>query len=57
MKDLKELLDGFRDNHYKIVFHNQDLDNVSIWSDLNEYLNLIQELNNYIDKKEGQPHE
>lgn len=57
MRDLKDLLDDFRDNHYKIVFHNQDLDNVSIWSDLNEYLNLIQELNNYIDKKEGQPHE
>ena len=53
MEDLKELLDRFRDNHYKIVFHNQDLDNVSIWSDLNEYLNLIQELNSYIEKKES----
>lgn len=53
MEDLKELLDGFRDNHYRIVFHNQDLDNVSIWSDLNEYLNLIQELNSYIEKKES----
>ena len=52
MKELKNLLDNFRDNHYKLAFHNQDLDNVSIWSDLNEYLNLIQELNNYIDKKE-----
>ena len=53
MKELRILLNKLRDNHYKIAFHNQDLDNVSIWSDLNEYLNLIQELNNYIDKKEG----
>lgn len=53
MEDLKELLDGFRDNHYRIVFHNQNLDNVSIWDALHEYDNLIQELNNYIDKKEG----
>ena len=53
MKDLKELLEGFRDNHYEITWHNQNLDNVSIWSDLNEYLNLIQDLNNYIDEKEG----
>lgn len=57
MEDLKELLDGFRDNHYEITWHNQNLDNVSIWNDLHEYDNLIQELNNYIDKKEGQPHE
>lgn len=53
MEELKNLLDDFRDNHYKLTSHNQDLDNVSIWSDLNEYLNLIQELNNYIEKKEG----
>lgn len=53
MKELKDLLDDFRDNHYKLTFHNQGLDNVSIWSDLNEYLNLIQDLNNYIDEKEG----
>lgn len=52
MEDLKELLDKFRDNHYEITWHNQNLDNVSIWNALNEYLNLIQELNNYIDKKE-----
>lgn len=53
MEDLKELLDGFRDNHYRITWHNQNLDNVSIWDALHEYDNLIQELNNYIDKKEG----
>lgn len=57
MEDLKELLDKFRDNHYEITWHNQDLDNVSIWSDLNEYSNLIQDLNNYVDEKVGQPHE
>lgn len=56
MGELRVLLNKFRDNHYEITFHNQDLDNVSIWSDLNEYLNLIQELNNYIDKNGGVAH-
>ena len=53
MEDLKELLDKFRDNHYEITWHNQNLDNVSIWNALHEYDNLIQELNDYIEKKEG----
>ena len=53
MEDLRALLNKFRDNHYEITWHNQNLDNVSIWDALHEYDNLIQELNNYIDKKEG----
>ena len=53
MEDLEELLDKLRDNHYEITWHNQNLDNVSIWNALHEYGNIIQELNNYIEKKEG----
>lgn len=52
MEDLRVLLNKFRDNRYEIIWHNQNLDNISIWDALHEYDNLIQELSDYIDKKE-----
>lgn len=53
MKELRVLLDKLRDNHYEITWHNQNLDNVSIWNALHEYDNLIQELSDYINKNGG----
>lgn len=52
MEDLEDLLNRFVDNCYQISLHSRGLGNVSFWTDLYEYSKLIQELSDYIDKKE-----